>query len=335
MSARRGRHARHADRRNEGTSPGFHYLNRNVPGESIGMQLVEGPFREFSATWRFQPLGAGGRPDRVHARYEFASRSGAAARAALRSHRRHDGRRFPRRAEGAAEVEVVYALPSGSASVRLELPGATARDALAASGLPVDARHGRHLRQGAARCAAGDGDRVEIYRRCADPRKPAAARAKRRGSARTTADAARLAIPAHLVVLDEHPLALLVGARMRAAFGGAAPARSCSCPASRAHPRRPWPACRRPWPPAAGGCGTRPPARSAVRGPFFASLPSGVGAGAAARPDAGAPSGVAFTPGRRRVAVADLAVLVDPLELLRGGGAGRTRTRRGQAGAFS
>jgi len=31
--------------------------NRNRPGEAIDMQLVEGPFRHFSAAWRFAPLG--------------------------------------------------------------------------------------------------------------------------------------------------------------------------------------------------------------------------------------------------------------------------------------
>ena len=65
-------------------------------------------------------------------------------------------------------VEVVYALPEGASSVFLRLPpGATLRDALLASGLPVDlakqafgifgqrAPLGRRL---------ADGDRVEIYR---------------------------------------------------------------------------------------------------------------------------------------------------------------------------
>lgn len=32
--------------------------NRNRPGESIEMRLVEGPFSRFAAGWRFRPLSA-------------------------------------------------------------------------------------------------------------------------------------------------------------------------------------------------------------------------------------------------------------------------------------
>ena len=35
----------------------FTTLNQNQPARSIDMQLVEGPFREFQATWHFTPLG--------------------------------------------------------------------------------------------------------------------------------------------------------------------------------------------------------------------------------------------------------------------------------------
>ena len=73
----------------------------------------------------------------------------------------------------AISVEVVYALPDGADSVALELaPGATAADAVRASGLL--ARHpaielassslGISGRVVAAGTALADGDRVEVYR---------------------------------------------------------------------------------------------------------------------------------------------------------------------------
>jgi len=37
----------------------FTTLNRNRPGEGIDLELVEGPFRAFSAAWTFQPLAEG------------------------------------------------------------------------------------------------------------------------------------------------------------------------------------------------------------------------------------------------------------------------------------
>jgi ribosome-associated toxin RatA of RatAB toxin-antitoxin module len=40
-----------------GLRQSFTTLNENRPGEAIDMRLVEGPFREFSAAWRFRPLG--------------------------------------------------------------------------------------------------------------------------------------------------------------------------------------------------------------------------------------------------------------------------------------
>src|SRR5581483_6545315 len=39
-----------------GLRQSFTTRNANRPGESISMALVEGPFRHFSAAWRFQPL---------------------------------------------------------------------------------------------------------------------------------------------------------------------------------------------------------------------------------------------------------------------------------------
>jgi ribosome-associated toxin RatA of RatAB toxin-antitoxin module len=41
----------------KGISQSFTTENRNRPGESIAMRLVEGPFRSFSAAWRFHTLG--------------------------------------------------------------------------------------------------------------------------------------------------------------------------------------------------------------------------------------------------------------------------------------
>lgn len=41
-----------------GLRTSFTTQNRNRPGESIDMSLVEGPFRRFAAGWRFRPLSA-------------------------------------------------------------------------------------------------------------------------------------------------------------------------------------------------------------------------------------------------------------------------------------
>jgi ribosome-associated toxin RatA of RatAB toxin-antitoxin module len=40
-----------------GIRQAFTTLNSNRPGEAIDMALVEGPFRAFSAAWRFKALG--------------------------------------------------------------------------------------------------------------------------------------------------------------------------------------------------------------------------------------------------------------------------------------
>jgi len=39
------------------------------------MHLVEGPFKEFTAVWRFKPLGDAACEIRFSLRYEFASRT--------------------------------------------------------------------------------------------------------------------------------------------------------------------------------------------------------------------------------------------------------------------
>ena len=59
----------------KGLRQAFTTLNRNVPGESIAMQLVEGPFRAFSAAWRFDPLGAAAARIEFTLEYEFGSRA--------------------------------------------------------------------------------------------------------------------------------------------------------------------------------------------------------------------------------------------------------------------
>jgi ribosome-associated toxin RatA of RatAB toxin-antitoxin module len=50
---------------------------RNVhrPGEAIEMRLEQGPFRSFSASWRFTPLGSSACKIEFAIAYEFASRA--------------------------------------------------------------------------------------------------------------------------------------------------------------------------------------------------------------------------------------------------------------------
>ena len=48
--------------------------NAFVPGQSIDMRLVEGPFRNFVAAWRFMPLGAGACKAEYSMEYEFSGR---------------------------------------------------------------------------------------------------------------------------------------------------------------------------------------------------------------------------------------------------------------------
>src|SRR5215210_9513894 len=58
-----------------GIRQSFTTLNENQPGEAIHMRLVEGPFREFSAAWRFVPLAERACQIEFDLRYEFASRA--------------------------------------------------------------------------------------------------------------------------------------------------------------------------------------------------------------------------------------------------------------------
>ena len=48
--------------------------NENRPGRAIDMRLVEGPFKRFSAHWRFTPLSPGAAKVEFSLEYEFASR---------------------------------------------------------------------------------------------------------------------------------------------------------------------------------------------------------------------------------------------------------------------
>ena len=58
-----------------GLRQSFTTLNENRPGQSIEMKLVEGPFKSFSASWRFTPLSPHACRIDFSLRYEFASRA--------------------------------------------------------------------------------------------------------------------------------------------------------------------------------------------------------------------------------------------------------------------
>jgi len=53
--------------------------NNYLPGQSIDMRLVEGPFKRFTAAWRFTPLGASACKAEYEMEYEFSNRLVAAA----------------------------------------------------------------------------------------------------------------------------------------------------------------------------------------------------------------------------------------------------------------
>ena len=56
-----------------GVRRSFTTENSNVPGRSIDMRLVEGPFKSFAAAWRFTPLKAGACKVEYTMEYEFPS----------------------------------------------------------------------------------------------------------------------------------------------------------------------------------------------------------------------------------------------------------------------
>ena len=58
-----------------GIRQSFTTLNDNQPASSIHMRLIEGPFEEFAAGWRFKPLGADACEIAFSLRYQFASRA--------------------------------------------------------------------------------------------------------------------------------------------------------------------------------------------------------------------------------------------------------------------
>jgi ribosome-associated toxin RatA of RatAB toxin-antitoxin module len=57
-----------------GIKQSFTTENRNTPGRAIQMQLVEGPFKHFSAHWRLTPLGAHAARVEFTMAYAFSSR---------------------------------------------------------------------------------------------------------------------------------------------------------------------------------------------------------------------------------------------------------------------
>ena len=58
-----------------GIHQSFTTLNENQPGSSMDMHLVDGPFREFTATWRFTPLAETACEIAFTMRYQFSSRA--------------------------------------------------------------------------------------------------------------------------------------------------------------------------------------------------------------------------------------------------------------------
>ena len=57
-----------------GMRQSFTTVNEDHPGEAIDLRLVEGPFKRFTAAWRFRALSAAACEIEYSMRYEFASR---------------------------------------------------------------------------------------------------------------------------------------------------------------------------------------------------------------------------------------------------------------------
>jgi len=70
----------------KGIRQAFTTENENLPQTAIDMRLIEGPFRRFSATWRFTPLGERAAKIEFALEYEFANRVLAAALEPLFDH---------------------------------------------------------------------------------------------------------------------------------------------------------------------------------------------------------------------------------------------------------
>jgi ribosome-associated toxin RatA of RatAB toxin-antitoxin module len=62
----------------KGIRQSFTTENANVPGRSIDMRLLEGPFKRFAASWRFSALQAHAAKVEFSLEYEFANRLVAA-----------------------------------------------------------------------------------------------------------------------------------------------------------------------------------------------------------------------------------------------------------------
>jgi|SRR6266850_227031 len=58
-----------------GVRQSFTTRNENRPGKAIDMRLLEGPFRQFAAAWRFSPLAAQACRIEFDLQYEFSSRA--------------------------------------------------------------------------------------------------------------------------------------------------------------------------------------------------------------------------------------------------------------------
>jgi ribosome-associated toxin RatA of RatAB toxin-antitoxin module len=58
----------------KGLRHSFTTRNTKRPGRSIEMQLEEGPFRQFDAAWRFDPLGPAAAKIEFFLEYEISSR---------------------------------------------------------------------------------------------------------------------------------------------------------------------------------------------------------------------------------------------------------------------
>jgi ribosome-associated toxin RatA of RatAB toxin-antitoxin module len=63
----------------KGIRQSFTTENANLPGRSIDMRLLEGPFKRFAAAWRFSALQAHACKVEFSLQYEFANRVVAAA----------------------------------------------------------------------------------------------------------------------------------------------------------------------------------------------------------------------------------------------------------------
>lgn len=62
----------------KGIRQSFTTENVNIPGRSIDMRLIEGPFKRFESTWRFTALEANACKVEFSLAYEFANRIVAA-----------------------------------------------------------------------------------------------------------------------------------------------------------------------------------------------------------------------------------------------------------------